>query len=125
MHAALCTTDRIKYDHVVRVLLAHDANPNCATKESVETEAFMRDCRTKGETPLHRAAAFGTGETIRLLLEAGAIRDSQDMNGDTPLAWASWYLRPATILRQLCYGDFRIDPDYQEMRTNLTGWPHV
>ena len=32
----------------------------------------MRDCRTKGETPLHRAAAFGGEETIDLLLAAGA-----------------------------------------------------
>ena len=37
-------------------LLAH----NRATLASAETGCFMRDCRTKGETPLHRAAAFET-----------------------------------------------------------------
>src|SRR6266446_8523908 len=57
LHAALCETDS-KYNLVVQVLLAHGANPNCATTPGVETGGFMRDCRTKGETPLHRAAAF-------------------------------------------------------------------
>jgi len=43
----------------------------------------MRDCRTKGETPLHRAAAFGDEESIQLLLDAGAAVDAKDSNGDT------------------------------------------
>jgi hypothetical protein len=85
----------------------------------------MRDCRTKGETPLHRAAAFGDSDTIQLLLEAGAKIDARDMNGDTPLAWASWYLRPTEILRQLCYGGIGIHPQYQEMRANLLGSPRI
>jgi uncharacterized protein len=76
------------YDRVSTVLLSYGANPNQATKPGVETGAFMRDCRTKGETPLHRAAAFGDSDTIKLLLEAGAKIDVGDMNGDTPLAWA-------------------------------------
>jgi len=84
----------------------------------------MRDCRTKGETPLHRAAAFGGEDTIKLLLDAGARIDAADANGDTPLSWASWYLRPASILRMLCYGNFRIHPDNQPMRANLLGTPH-
>jgi ankyrin repeat protein len=113
------------YDRVIQVLLSHGANPNYATKPGVETGAFMRDCRTKGETPLHRAAAFGEGTTIGLLPGAGAIVDAKDVNGDTPLAWASWYLRPVSILRQLCYGDFRIRPQYQDMRSNLLGKPQV
>jgi hypothetical protein len=53
LHAALCKTDS-KYNLVVQVLLAHGANPNCATTPGVETGGFMRDCRTKGETPFHR-----------------------------------------------------------------------
>jgi hypothetical protein len=65
LHAALSKTDRIVYDRVLMVLLANGANPNVATKPGVGTGAFMRDCRTKGETPLHRAAAFGEVETIR------------------------------------------------------------
>ncbi len=107
LHSALCTADRKSHDRVLKILLAHGANPNCATKPSVETEAFMRDIRTRGETPLHRAAAFGGEVTIQLLLDAGAQVDAKDMNGDSPLTWASWHLRPRTILRKLCYGRFR------------------
>ena len=125
LHTALCNTDRVVYDRVLKVLLAHGANPNVATKAGVETGGFMRDCRTKGETPLHRAAAFGDLDTIKLLLDAGAKIDARDANGDTPLSWASWYLRPTAILRQLCYGDFRINPQNQGMRANLLGKPHV
>jgi ankyrin repeat protein len=107
LHAALCTANRQAHDAVVKVLLANGANPNCVTKPSAATDHFMRDCRTKGETPLHRAAAFGTEATIQMLLDAGARIDAIDMNGDSPLTWASWYLRPRSILRKLCYGEFR------------------
>lgn len=124
LHAALCKTDRLVYDRVLAVLLSHGANPNVVTKPGVETGGFMRDCRTKGETPLHRAAAFGEVETIRQLIDAGAIVNAKDAQGDTPLSWASWYLRPTPILRELLYGDFRIHPQNQPMRANLIGKPH-
>lgn len=107
LHSALCTTDRKSHDAVLKILLAHGANPNCATQPAVETDAFMRDIRTRAETPLHRAAAFGSEATIRMLLDAGARIDAKDMNGDSPLTWASWHLRPRSILRMLCYGRFR------------------
>jgi uncharacterized protein len=125
LHSALCTANRLRHNIVLKVLLAHGANPNCATKPNVETGGFMRDCRTKGETPLHRAAAFGDEEAIQLLLDAGAVLDAKDMNGDSPLGWASWYTRPAPILRKLCYGDFRVSPNYGGgMEANLVGQPH-
>ncbi len=111
LHAALCKPNRPAYDHVVRILLAHGANPNSVTKQSAETGCFMRDCRTKGETPLHRAAAFGTAEAIQLLLDAGAAPDARDMNGDSPLTWASWHGRPAYILKKLCYNGHAIHPE--------------
>ncbi len=124
LHAALCTTNRLAHDLVLRVLLAHGANPNCVTKPGVETGGFMRDIRTKGETPLHRAAAFGNEETIQLLLDAGAVIDAKDMHGDSPLTWASWHVRPVSILRKLCYGNFRIHPNYGGgMAANLLGKP--
>lgn len=106
LHSALCTTDRSKHDQVLKALLGKGANPNCVTKPAVETDAFMRDIRTRAETPLHRAAAFGTEATIQMLLDAGARIDVKDMNGDSPLTWASWHLRPRPILRKLCYGRF-------------------
>lgn len=108
LHSALCKTDHAVYNRVLKVLLANGANPNCHTNPGVETDSFMRDCRTKGETPLHRAAAFGDGEAIQMLLDAGAVVDAKDAFGDTPLSWASWYLRPRPILRQLCYGPYSV-----------------
>jgi ankyrin repeat protein len=123
LHAALCTMDRLAHDLVVKVLLNHGADPNRATKRSVETGCFMRDCRTRGETPLHRAAAFGTEETIEMLLKAGAVIDAKDMNGDSPLSWASWHLRPDSILKKLCYGGFEIHPDRRPLAVSLLGEP--
>ena len=110
LHSALCKANRPADDLVLKVLLAHGANPNSVTKPDTETGEFMRDCRTKAETPLHRAAAFGTEEAIQLLLDAGAVIDAKDVNGDSPLTWASWHLRPDSILRKLCYGEFSIHP---------------
>jgi ankyrin repeat protein len=124
LHTSVVSTDRVLHDRVLTVLLAHGANPNVATKNSVETGGFMRDARTRGETPLHRAAAFGDENTIKLLLDAGAQIDARDAIGDTPLSWASWYQRPNTILRLLLYGSFRIHAQNRSMRANLIGTPH-
>lgn len=123
LHAALCTADRAAHDLVLKVLLGNGANPNHVTNPGVETGSFMRDCRTKAETPLHRAAAFGTEETIRMLLEAGANPEAKDMNGDSPLGWASWYARPDSILRLLCYGNFQVRPQRRSMAASLLGEP--
>lgn len=126
LHAALCSDKRSAASNlVVRVLLAHSADPNRKTKPGAETASFMRDCRTRGETPLHRAAAFADEETIQLLLDAGAVIDARDINGDSPLTWASWYLRPTSILRKLCYGEFRINPERTSMEYYLLGQPHA
>lgn len=135
LHAALSKASRVKYTPIVRILLAYQADPNRAAHPSAESGAFMRDCRTKGETPLHRAAAFGNEEDIRLLLDAGAVIDAKDANGDSPLAWASWHLRPGSILGMLCYGPFHIHPDRRRqttcepatgsMEADLLGRPHL
>jgi ankyrin repeat protein len=123
LHSALCRSSA-SHDRVVRVLLANGADPNSKTKVGAETGGFMRDARTKGETPLHRAAAFASGETVQLLLDAGALKDARDSNGDTPLSWGSWHLRPDSILRKLCYGPHRIREDRKSMDINLLGEPH-
>ncbi len=125
LHAALCRANRPLYDHVIEVLLAYGADVNRVTKNGAETGAFMRDCRTRGETPLHRAAAFGTARAIRLLLEAGASREARDANGDSPLSWASWHLRPPAILRMLCYGEFSIHPDNHSTYDHGAGWGQI
>lgn len=123
LHAALCKAMSPAHELVVKVLLAHGADPNCVTKPNVETGGFMRDCRTKAETPLHRAAAFGSEHMIRMLLDAGAKVDVKDMNGDSPLTWASWYLRPDPILRLLCYDGFRVRDGRRGMDADLRGTP--
>ena len=135
LHAALSRANHPASEFVVEVLLAAGADPNAATKPGVPTGAFMRDSRTKGETPLHRAAAFGSETSIRRLLDAGARIDAKDASGDSPLAWASWHLRPSGVLRMLAYGDHRIHPDFRStgdhgsgpsaMDLHLLGKPHV
>lgn len=125
LHAALCRDGGVAQVHIVRVLLAAGADPNYQTRPNIETGGFMRDVRTKAETPLHRAAAFAPEETIRLLLDAGAKLDTKDMNGDTPLSWASWYLRPTAILRMLCFGNFHINPNRMSMSDYLQGKPQI
>jgi ankyrin repeat protein len=123
LHAALCTRERPGCGLAVKVLMAAGADPNRTTKPGVGTGAFMRDCRTKGETALHRAAAFGTEEVVQLLLDAGAAVDARDMNGDTPLGWASWYTRPDSVLRKLCYGEFHVREGRKSMEAYLLGEP--
>jgi uncharacterized protein len=123
LHSSLCTSRRVAHDLVVRVLLAAGADPGLTTRNGVETGCFMRDCRTKGETALHRAAAFGGEDTIDLLLAAGASREARDAAGDTPLAWASWYAREDAVLRRLCYDGFTIHPAHKPMEQNLLGTP--
>lgn len=122
LHAALCKANRPAHDDVVEVLLKNGADPNRATTPAIETGSFMRDCRTRGETPLHRAAAFGSERAISLLLAAGARRDAKDVQGDSPLTWASWHLRPAAVLRLLCYGPFALHPQNHSTYDHGTGW---
>jgi ankyrin repeat protein len=123
LHAALCTTNRPGCGLAVQVLLAAGAYPNRTTKPGADTGGFMRDCRTRGETALHRAAAFASEDTIQLLLDAGATVDAKDMNGDSPLSWASWYTRADTVLRKLCYGHFHVRDGRKSMEAYLLGEP--
>jgi ankyrin repeat protein len=124
LHNALCKSSP-GHDRVVRVLLKAGADVSAKTKVGVETGALMRDARTRGETPLHRAAAFGTEETVKLLLDAGAAKDAKDAYGDSPLGWASWALRPDAILRMLCYGSFSVNEARVPMAISLLGEPHL
>lgn len=135
LHAAASVANRPAHDHVARILIAAGADPNRATSAGIETGSFMRDCRTRGETPLHRAAAFGSEAMIKTLLDAGGDAKRRDANGDTPLSWASWHQRPASILRLLAYGAHAIHPSanwtgdhgagWRGMDQHLLGTPHT
>lgn len=121
LHAALCRGGDAAQHQVVRVLLNAGADPAVATLDGRETGSFMRDARTRGETPLHRAAVFASGDTLDALLATGIPPDVVDARGETPLAWASWALRPDAILRRLCFGSHRIHPGRRPMQENLAG----
>ena len=122
LHAALCKANRPDSDFVVEVLLSAGADPNAATIPGKESGGFMRDARTRGETPLHRAAAFANELTIQKLIDAGASLEALDNNGDSPLSWASWHLRPASVLRMLTYGEHEIHPDNESTYDHGSGW---
>lgn len=103
LHSALCKAGRPQYLYVLKVLVENGANVNARTIPGRETGGFMRDVRTKGETPLHRAAAYGDEAMISYLLENGAEKEARDANGDSPLTWASEHLRPGAILQLLAF----------------------
>jgi ankyrin repeat protein len=88
---------------IVKILIAAGTDVNKKTIAGVPTLCFMRDAFLKGESPLHRAAAFGNTSIIKMLLDAGADPTMKDANGDTPISWGSWYLRDSDVLRLLVY----------------------
>jgi ankyrin repeat protein len=83
---------------VVQLLMKHGADPNRRTIPGMVTLGFWRDVRTRGETPLHRAAAYASEETVRFLLGTGADKTIRDANGDSPQSWASWHWRPKHLI---------------------------
>lgn len=121
LHNALSKAGRPYYINTVRILLENGANPNKKTKNGIETGAFMRDVRTRGETSLHRAAAFANPETIQLLLDYEADKTLKDAHGDTPLSWASWHLRPGSVLQLLSYGSYQISDKHTELNRSDHG----
>jgi len=123
LHAATLQEDRERYDLVVEILLASGARADARTVPGIVTGSLMRDARTRGETPLHRAAAFGGVRTLNLLIAAGGDLHGRDAQGDSPLAWASWYRRPPEILRLLLVPPHQISASYQPMRVSLLGKP--
>ena len=137
LHSALSKAGRPYYIHVVKMLLEAGANVNAVTSAGKETAAFMRDVRTRGESPLHRAAAYADAATVALLIEHGADVTAKDINGDSPMSYASLHLRPAQILKLLEHGPHKIHQSSARviisdhgcgwgngMETNLLGEPH-
>ena len=104
LHYAISKTSEINDRvEIVKVLIAAGTDVNKKTLVGKPTLCFMRDAHLKGETPLHRAAAYGNAVIIKMLLDAGAEPSTKDANGDTPISWGSWHLRDSTVLRLLIY----------------------
>ncbi len=124
LHSSLAKAGRPYFLYVVKLLVENGANVNAKTIPGKETGAFMRDVRTKGETSLHRAAAYSDAETIKYLLEKGADKTAKDANGDSPLTWASEHLRPNEILYLLQFGEHRIHPNshFSNTSDHGAGW---
>ncbi len=121
LHNALSKAGRPYYFYVVKLLVEHGADVNVKTVPGLETGAFMRDVRTKGETPLHRAAAYSDERTVHFLIEHGADKAAKDAHGDSPLSWASQHLRPGNILALLAYGNFSVSEGHTTKNTSDHG----
>ena len=93
----------VERTEIVKMLIAAGTAVTQKTIPGKSTLCFMRDAYLKGETPLHRAAAYGNTAIIKMLLDAGADLSMKDSNGDTPISWGSWHLRDNDVLKLLLY----------------------
>ena len=105
LHYTIVKKDNPVRTEIVKLLINAGTDVNKKTIPNSETACFMRDAFLKGETPLHRAAAYGDAEMITSLKNAGGDLSIKDACGDTPIAWGSWHLRPPHILGLLLYGN--------------------
>lgn len=110
LHHGLAGAGDVDGMELIQLLIDHGADLNAETKPGIVSYNFWRDARTRGETPLHRAAAYASLETIKVMLNNGADRTIYDTNGDSPLSWASWHRRPRDIIDLLNPGT----DDYQQ-----------
>ncbi|HMT07450.1 MAG TPA: ankyrin repeat domain-containing protein [Pyrinomonadaceae bacterium] len=121
LHSALCKAGRPYFLNVIKLLVENGADVNAKTIPGVETGGFMRDVRTKGETPLHRAAAYGDEAMIQYLLDHGADKLALDANGTSPIGWASEHLRPGSILKLLAFPPHNISDGHVDRITSDHG----
>ncbi|KXK01455.1 MAG: ankyrin [Acidobacteria bacterium OLB17] len=124
LHSALCKAGRPHFLYVVKLLVENGANINAKTIPDRPSGAFMRDVRTKGETPLHRAAAYADETMIRYMLDHGADKQARDAHGNSPLSWASEHLRPGSILHLLSFEGQTVSEETRSLITSDhgSGW---
>lgn len=96
-----------------KLLLGAGADPNAKAAVGVEATLYYRDVTVIGETPLHRAAAYCSGDMIEVLVEAGANPSLKDSRGETALTWFSRHQRRAAHVKvarsygkMLAYGEW-------------------
>jgi ankyrin repeat protein len=85
------STDKLSAVDLMKVLLAHGADPNAKLKTPSLQRAHTPGEPTlnTGTTPLMRAAKNGDSAAIRLLLEHGADPNAHQKNGSTALMLAA------------------------------------
>lgn len=88
-------------EELIGLLVRHGADVNAKTKPGLYSYNFYGDTPTRGETPLHRAAAYASEGVVAMLLDAGADRSATDTNGNTPYHWAGWHRRPKELVELL------------------------
>jgi ankyrin repeat protein len=101
--AALVAAVRTQTADVVATLL--EANPDATV---------VRD--QAGSTLLHHAAGFGSGDTMRLLVDAGADVNAKNRRGSTPLHWA---IHDEAKVRLLLAHGANVNATQTERRTPL------
>lgn len=121
LHNALAKAGRPYFLYVIKLLVENGADVNAKTIPGGESGAFMRDVRTKGETPLHRAAAYGDEAMIQYLLDHGADKQARDDHGNSPISWASEHLRPGSILHLLSFEGQYVGENSRTMITSDHG----
>jgi ankyrin repeat protein len=90
-HPARPNSSKVTALDLMKVLLAHGANPNARLKTPTLQRAHTPGEPTlnEGSTPLMRAAKNGDSAAIRLLLEHGADPNARAKNGTTALMFAA------------------------------------
>jgi len=90
-HPARPATSKISAIDLMKVLLAHGADPNARLKTPTVQRAHTpgEPSLNEGSTPLMRAAKNGDSAAIRLLLANGADPNLRAKNGTTALMFAS------------------------------------
>jgi uncharacterized protein len=90
-HPARPATSKMTALDLMKVLLAHGANPNARLKTPTTQRAHTpgEPSLNEGSTPLMRAAKNGDAPTLRVLLEHGADPNALQKNGTTALMFAA------------------------------------